>query len=64
MKLSRRDWMMALGAFLLAVGPELQTESESKAEWRAGRWMRILGVGMMGISRAIGTKQRDEDDQG
>lgn len=39
-----RDSLTLLGAFLLAVGPELQTEGGTPLEWKIGRYMRVVGA--------------------
>ena len=47
-----RDILTLVGAALLALGPELQTEGGTALEWRLGRYARILGVVLLG-SRAV-----------
>lgn len=47
-----KDILTIVGAALLALGPELQTEGGTPLEWKLGRYARILGVMLIG-SRGV-----------
>ena len=53
-----KDILTIVGAALLALGPELQTEGGTPLEWKLGRYARILGVMLIGSRGVIKTPEQ------